>query len=261
MADNVVLFPRFETRPPGSGRLTSNGERLRRGSEPPEEIRAGGQFAQKRTRTPTIHAGGRGSDALRFEYQTGPKFLVDGDGTITSRRLFGWLYRADERIGAIGFDEWHPLPGLDGDHFVWGMDEYSQASHSLSIVLADAWEMDELSESGPVLEFSLLWMRPDHARGSVWAPMAEALIRRRYEGRFSVLVLKAFPLEYEAAVPEGSPLERSFASRQRAMQRLFTRVLRVHPLPGDDGAEGWMWRALRGDAPRPMRRSKIRPRW
>ena len=90
--------------------------------------------------------------------------------------------------------------------------------------------------------------------------MAEALIRRRYEGRFSVLVLKAFPLEYEDAVREGSPFERGFASRRRAVQRLFARVLRVHPLPGDYGAEGWMWRPLRDGAPRPMRRAKARKR-
>ncbi len=257
MADKVVPFPQRGDRrhhQPGVGEPTATGERLRRGTEPPDDARAGLQFVYERTRTAIIPSGGKGRDALRFEYQTGPKFKVDDAGTIASRALFGWLHRADGRIGAMGFNEWHPWPGLAGDDFVWGMDECSQAAANLSVVLADAWEMDELSESGPVLEFSQVWMRPDHARGSVWAPVADALIRRRYEGRFSVLVLKAFPLEYEAAVPEGSPLERGFALRQRAAQRLFTRVLRVHPLPGDAGAEGWMWRPLRGDAPRPMQR-------
>ncbi len=158
------------------------------------------------------------------------------------------------------FDEWHPWPGLPSDDFVEGMDEDSLASFNLSLVLADFWEMEELSESGPILVFSRLWMHPDHARGSVWAPVAEALIRRRYERRFSVLVLKAFPLEYEHAVREGSPLERGFASRQRAVQRLFTRLLRVHPLPGDHGAEGWMWRPPSDGVPPPLRRSKAKRR-
>ena len=158
------------------------------------------------------------------------------------------------------FDEWHPWPGLPSDDFVEGMDEYSLASSNPSMVLADAWEMEELSESGPVLELSRLWMHPDHARGNVWASVAEALVRRRCEGRFSVFVLKAFPLEYEHAVREGSPLERGFASCRRAAERLFAWVLRVHPLPGDHGAEGWMWRPLRDGAPRPMRQSKVRPR-
>ncbi len=123
------------------------------------------------------------------------------------------------------FDEWHPWPGLPSDDFVEGMDKYSLASSNPSMVLADAWEMEELSESGPVLELSRLWMHPDHAKGNASASVAEALVRRRCEGRFSVFVLNAFPLEYEHAVREGSPLERGFASCRRAAERLFAWVL------------------------------------
>jgi hypothetical protein len=92
-------------------------------------------------------------------------------------------------------------------------------------------------------------MHPDHAKGSVCAAAAEALIRRRYQGRFSVMVMKAFPSEYEGEVEEGSPLERGFAARQKATERLHTRALGVRPLPGAYVADGWMWRPLRDDAP------------
>ncbi len=97
---------------PSAGEPTPSGERLRRGPEPPDDFRTGLQFGYERTRTATIHAAGKGRDALRFEYETGPKFRVDDAGTISGRALFGWLHRADGRIGAMRFDEWHPWPGL-----------------------------------------------------------------------------------------------------------------------------------------------------
>jgi len=268
MADNVVPFPQRGGRrhhQTGVDEPTPSGGLLRRGTEPPDDLRSGLGFDyedHERTRSATIRATGRGSETPELTYQTGRKFGVDDEGLVKGRALFGWFGRADERIGAMRFEEWHPSPGLPGDEFVEAMDELSLASHNLSLVLADAWEMEELSESGPILEFSRLWVHPGHSKGSVWAPLVEALIRRRYEKRFSILVLKAFPLEYEDAMGKGSPLERGFAARrQKAMERLYARLLGVRPLPSDHGAEGWMWRPLREGAPCPLQRSKVRPRW
>jgi hypothetical protein len=105
-----------------------------------------------------------------------------------------------------------------------------------------------------------LWMRPDHAPGGVWAPLVEALIRRRYRRGFSVMVLKAFPLKYGQALGDGSALEPGFVSRRCAMMRHYSRLLRVQPLPGARGDEGWMWRPLSEGVPQPLRRSPVRKR-
>jgi hypothetical protein len=64
------------------------------------------------------------------------------------------------------------------------------------------------------------------------------LIGRLFKGR-SLLILKAFPIEYEGRVTaENSD---SFLRRQRAMKHHYQRILAVFPLPGIDGERGWMY--------------------
>ena len=196
----------------------------------------------------------RAGRPLYFHYSAGRRFWVGSHKLVAGRTLFGCFWNQNgERVGTIQLHEWHPGLLVPNDDFFWAMDERDDETCAVAKVLIEAWDIQELIEAGPILEFSSLWMHPDHSKGSVWAPALEALIRRRYRNRFSVMVLKAFPIEYSGAVPGGSPLEKGFVSRSRAMQRLHARVIGAASLPGELGDCGWMWRPLSDGAPQPER--------
>lgn len=150
-----------------------------------------------------------------------------------------------DALGAIHLREWHPLIGTENDEFYDQLDSHTGSGEALAAALRSVWDMEDLSEAGPILEFYRLWMHPAHAKGSLWRDVMNELIRRRYAGKFSVLIQHAFPLEYEGeegAANFGNP---PFRRRFRAMQRLDARTMGVVPFPGPGADEGWMWRALR----------------
>jgi hypothetical protein len=112
-------------------------------------------------------------------------------------------------------------------------------------MLCDVWSdaVNDVLAYGPVLEFRLAWMAPQHATTAVWATAAEALIKAEFD-EHSILVMKAFPLEYEGLdAPEGAPVYGGFISRQSAAIRYYRRLFGVDPFPGEWGADGWLWRA------------------
>ena len=59
---------------------------------------------------------------------------------------------------------------------------------------------------------------------------------------FSLIVLKAYPLEYEGSLPDDSPMRPAFERRQAALMRLYRKTLGVAPMSGKYGDEGWMFR-------------------
>ncbi len=76
---------------------------------------------------------------LWLHYRSGREFWVDEDKTTSARTVFGWLSNCDgDRIGAMRFSEWHPMPFLSGEDFLWGMDEWTQASCNVAQVHIDA---------------------------------------------------------------------------------------------------------------------------
>ncbi len=58
-----------------------------------------------------------------------------------------------------------------------------------------------------------------------------------------MIVLKAFPLEFEGVGPAASG--KRVKRRTGALVRLYERRLGMTVLPGKDGRAGWMWCALR----------------
>ncbi|WP_426957994.1 hypothetical protein [Muricoccus radiodurans] len=189
-------------------------------------------------------------------YHLSPKSWLTENEVVAHRRLMGWIEQNGDRVGAIHLDEWHPVPGIDNDSFLEEMDTWSQASYDLGVALSETWDMEELSEAGPILDFHLLWMHPAYAKASLWRDVIQELIRRRYAKQFSVLVQQVFPLEYEGAgdacIGRGSPFER----RRRAMVRLSQRTLGVMPFPGEPANDGWMWKPLSHEAPKPKARGE-----
>jgi hypothetical protein len=148
---------------------------------------------------------------------------------VRSREIFAWILEGSVRLGAVKLIEWHVDPLTDEEDFYYEMDADSAEASALAEAVCSVWDIPLLSSFGPLLEFRLAWMLPSAARESIWAKAAGRLITAHSCSGFSVLLLKAFPLEYEGHVSD-APL--AFELRRKAMVRHYRRVLDVRPLPG-----------------------------
>jgi hypothetical protein len=108
--------------------------------------------------------------------------------------------------------------------------------------LCQAWSpfCNEVTAYGNLVDFRMAWADPSSPPG-LWAAAAEELIGREIPS-YSLLAMKAFPLEYEGRSPEGSAARAGLLSRQRAMIRYYRRLFGVQKFPGRSGDEGWLYR-------------------
>lgn len=177
---------------------------------------------------------------------------------VTIHTLVGWITDRGQRVGMVKLDEWGLPPNVTDACFFDAADACSRSTQEFANALLHAWPIRKLAEHGTVVELTRVWMHPDHAMRSIWAAAVRALIRRRYAGGFSALLLNTWPADYKAAEAEQVDW-RGFSSRDRyrtALGRLAQRTLDVRPLP--DGCpeddRWWFWRPLRDGVPKPRRR-------
>jgi len=138
------------------------------------------------------------------------------------------------------FIEWSGSGSLE--EFFYEADGLSKADHDTADIIQRVWG-DELSpfDYGTVVRFGRLAIVATSHSLEIWS-LINSVIAKEFARRGSLLVLKAFPLEFER--PGG--IERDgLRKRACAMSRYYERRLRVHVIPGPYGAEGWMWRPLR----------------
>lgn len=135
------------------------------------------------------------------------------------------------------------------------MDRHCQAAATFSGVVCSAWDINELMGLGPIIEFRLSWMAKRASNGRIWPLAAVSLIDRFYVRKSAVLILKAFPLEYEGEVPPRSLTAKWLGRRRVAMLRHYRRHLDVELLPAKLGKEGWMYRRFNASLPKPRLRA------
>lgn len=214
------------------------------------------------TRTPTLprFAAQEAAKGLRYpytlklnrldavlHYRTRQRSDLDYGEALLRRRLFAWLVAHGQRVGASELNEYDPNGCADNDEFLRVMDATEQYEADMSVALCSCWDdvIGDVTLCGPILDFRYAWVAPAHARGDLFPRAAHALIDR-FRCRYSILVIKAFPLEYQAQEPEAAArTSRALESRQRAMARYYERIFCVRPFPELHGSEGWLFR-LRG---------------
>lgn len=229
---------------------------IRRGSDLPKFARR--EAERRRTYARRIHLG----HATLVYRQTKPQsvsFDVDEYGdAVLKTETFAWLVVNGRRIGAFQLFEFDPAGCGGNDDFIAIMDVDQEIEARLSIILTSAWNITDLPLDWPILEFRSAWIAPAYARGGLFAKAANAIIGEI--GMFSLLIMCAFPLEYEGNAPSGTPQHRALRRRQRAMIRHYKKVFGVEPLPGQYGKAGWLWKPHScADVPEPKsprRRSK-----
>jgi len=162
---------------------------------------------------------------------------------------------ASGRVVAKGtFEEWRQdstdQTGIDG--FRFALENISNEWAKLSEVIFYNWTgEDEMAEipfdHGSVLVFERLEIKAASAAESnvAWSLINEIIARRTTgRGTACLMILKAFPLEYE-----GNKKVEGFERSRGALQRLYRKRLSVQALP--DEYHEWMWRRFSPDVPAP----------
>lgn len=166
-------------------------------------------------------------------------WLAEAPDTIYKRRVFCWLFHDDVLIGAFELIDF-TLPDLafvDDDEFYVLMDSVSDSAMVLADALVRTWPgvSTSIFLYGNVVLLDRAWVKPGLARRSEWAAVLRRLIEIEYR-RYSVIALKAFPLEYENREDQTN-----FKRRRRALIRLYSRELGMRPFPGGLGEDGWLY--------------------
>ena len=197
-----------------------------------------------------------GREPLEVRYhRTGWRHLSFEVNEIKRCHTAALILTDGQHVGSLEVNEFRVAPSLTSNEFLEGMDTDSQATYDLADVLCANWyEIGAISDFGDIVELKRAWMSARFSNRGRFAAAANALIGRLFKRR-SLLILKAFPLEYEGNVTEGN--NDSFILRQRAMKRYYQKIFGVLPFPGTDGENGWMYSVperLRDIIPSPLGR-------
>lgn len=181
----------------------------------------------------------RASIGFLGRYRKYPRaWLAEVPDSIYKRHIYCWLFSGDEAVGTFELIDFDDGGGwVEDDDFWQLMDSHSNSTMELAEAVTKAWPeiMSSLLPYGPIILIDRLWVKPGSARRSEWAAILRRLIEVEFKF-YSVITLKAFPLEFE-----GAGKQRLFARRRRALMRLYSRELGMRPFPGTLGKMGWMY--------------------
>jgi hypothetical protein len=164
-------------------------------------------------------------------------------GFVLKTELFAWLMLGRRRIGAFELNKFDPNGCASNEDFMMVMDMDDEYEATLSGALCGQFDnlIDEVTFFGPILEFRRAWIMPRFASGVLF-PLATRTLVEKISPHSSIVVMKAFPLEYEGGVPGDSDLKIASKRRVRAMIRYYRRIFGVRPFGAEYGDEGWLWR-------------------
>ncbi|TBY68943.1 hypothetical protein E0H51_31535 [Rhizobium leguminosarum bv. viciae] len=152
-----------------------------------------------------------------------------------------------ERIMAIAlFREWSLADFFPGHQdFIEAADIVTQQDYEMAKFVSEFWDEDDHP-----LEYDKLMV--PHPDPNIW-PLLQKGIDKHFSKKMALLILKAFPLEFEGRSGDQSGRNMAdlpeFRRRQLAMKRHYRRILDVKNSAGEKDAEGWMWRVLSGPEP------------
>ncbi|WP_126665611.1 hypothetical protein [Croceibacterium ferulae] len=197
-------------------------------------------------RTPSMMTVRHENEELQMHYHRSRWQTPEPDFPSVKQRVTqAKLYMGDDHAGSFEVTELRPEPLIDDRSFFDWADATSVIRAEMAEVVRYHWEeVSEVSDYGTILELSGAWMNPAYSKGGRFALATKALID--FSKDWSLLILKAFPLEYEGS--GSSKYIEAQTRRQRAMMRHYHSALGVTPFPGSegDGEDGWMYRLRPG---------------
>jgi hypothetical protein len=172
---------------------------------------------------------------------------MDEEAAFVFRKVRISIGREAGILGRATFEEWRMKEYAGPDAFFQNADDWSfEASRFADVVRRNWHEFDFPGDYGTMVEFRHLVI--DTARDSARAAAAaiEKAMEREFRHRASVVLLLAFPLEFESNLPPADAHRTAlFQKRRQAMQRLYSRDLHMKNLPDQERHPGWMWRPMR----------------
>lgn len=185
----------------------------------------------------------------RFRNDTGYHFrrrnvsfhITSGHSALARGTLTIWK-------GEYTGDSYRDLQG-----FVYAGDTISNSAYEAALAVARIWGTDDDGNwwtdepfcYGDVCIFDRLVIAAHSSAAeveAVWQAI-EALVQRLRRG-LAVVILKAFPLEYESRVTDENSVK--FKKRQQALIRLYRRRLKMQPVPHPELSDaGWMMRLMK----------------
>lgn len=167
---------------------------------------------------------------------------------ISSRDVWIRCYGPDGLCAVAQFSEWRVDSSLDLEDFWRAADAVSSQSEVFATIIMENWpDYAPPFDYGNAVHFDRLVVRSETDPDRRALKLIARGIEREFMRRASVLMLCAFPLEFENEGPE-EPERASFlfARRRRAMFRRYHSILGLSPVRWGAGRKyGWMWRPLR----------------
>ncbi|GAA4778857.1 hypothetical protein [Novosphingobium ginsenosidimutans] len=179
-----------------------------------------------------------GSEVDLFVHQSRWKWLDADRMLIRQRQYSAKLVDGGKHVGSFRMNEYHIDEYVDSEELFDHFDQISASLAELAAVLGGYWDnLFEITELGTVLELERAWVAPTDASRERFQAACGALLK--LAPKRALLLLKAYPLEYEGKVTAENAI--SQARRQRALIRLYRRSIGAEPLPAPAGEEGWMY--------------------
>jgi hypothetical protein len=142
-------------------------------------------------------------------------------------------------IGGFQLCAFHADTFTSSALFLEALDSGSQATFAVGETICAHWEyVEDLTDYGDILELRRVWIAPARSKPGRLAKAISAVVEAMHPAH-ALMILKAFPLEYEGIVTDAN--EVAFKHRQAALMRYYRASLGTLPFPGDTGADGWMY--------------------
>ncbi|MCK8780852.1 hypothetical protein M0654_12740 [Rhizobium sp. NTR19] len=144
------------------------------------------------------------------------------------------------------FFEWDATGFTDATEFLDAADSHSHEDYEMAAAVGECWsEWEHPLDYGSIVVFHRLVV--PSPMPSFWETMRSA-IKREFSRRAAMMVLKAFPLEWENRFQDPlAPGQDAFERRMKAMAKHYRRNLGVSPLPVSTSLGEWFWLPIRFD--------------
>ena len=189
--------------------------------------------------------------------QISPKIMLKYDATryravadspsVRRSNLSAVLLRDSQCIGNFKLARYNIQRAYDKDEFWRAMDCSSGAEEKFAYILCKSWAdvVHQVAPMGPIIRIDHAWLDRAHAGKNLLASTIDVITERIWPN-FSIIVLKAYPLEFASVrdnLDGNAHLQRAQLRRQRAMMRHYQGIVGAKPLPGPAGDDGWLWSA------------------
>ena len=145
------------------------------------------------------------------------------------------------------FFEWDSSGFVNAVEFLDAADSNSQEDYEMAAAVGQCWSdgLEHPLDYGSIVVFHRLVI--PHPIPGFWETMRSA-IKREFSRRAAMMILKAFPLEWENRFQDpGAPRKDAFERRLKAMTKHYQRHLVVSPMPVSPSLGEWFWLPVRFD--------------